>query len=928
MPARKRQRLSTGSSPVYEGDVLNLSQEDLRAMDELEAKLSQPSSPSHRKSMSGWLHRERSPWREEVPGGGARTGEMGGAQSQGESIGILGEPSSVRSLFQTASTVHPESDDASEAPPVDNYSAWFEPGSPSAVASFHTAKSLVVESIESTETAEEVPFIGFKMTSDKGIVMPSAAALAAARDKMGEIWRDDYDENTSPAGASTPQVTQPPSAPSPAFSPERPALRARQNQYSPGTPSPSGIAPAGSLGPSAGKGTAKAFQPPLLKPPPHQAQTAASHMNSPLNPNAKRSGFQSAAHASSQHSQPQPQALPHTPASLPYKVPTSSMFTTPVRLGAGTPVRRHAPAPFKTPFKAGVRPPQASSQMTPKATPQPLARVKAVAGPSSPAVSTPKKVPQTPVKSSFFNLTKPPNRHTLASSGLHPQSYSLDDLRTLGIDPTELSAMTPTLAPFYTFHTSSDTPALLTTQATQITRLGPSAAFDQLIERGCTLATKLWVENHWCLILWKLAGMVALEPEKEGDPETKRWCWKEVMRQMVYRYERELNGGSRPPLRLIATQDAPASCPMVLCVSNITWSEAAVREDGTSAEPCPELEVTDGWYRLRARVDEPLARAIRAGTIRVGRKLAVAGARLSSERKDPMEILEAYNSVQLVLSGNSSHLAPWHAKLGFQRGPFVSTLNSLTHDGGVVSVMDVVVIKMYPIAYIEFLENEAGEKSREGPRTESQEAAVMEKWKRRREVEASKLREELEKRLSRYESYAERMEHKAGPHFRPGEDDGPSDRVENLYDALEDPATASATLSTVRASDAGWFARVIRERIGKEREAATDEMERELDSICPPRNVRNFRVLEVQDTCTRRRPANRTAQLTAWDVLKLTFSEGGEAGSFQVGQRFQVTNLVPSQRSAWMDLEPGSMVYLSTRNDTRWTKLKATQQSM
>lgn len=208
--------------------------------------------------------------------------------------------------------------------------------------------------------------------------------------------------------------------------------------------------------------------------------------------------------------------------------------------------------------------------------------------------------------------------------------------------------------------------------------------------------------------------MVALEPEKEGDPATKRWCWKEVMRQLLYRYERELNSGSRPPLRLIATQDAPASCPMVLCVSNITWSEPAVQEDGTTAEPCPELEVTDGWYRLRARVDEALTRAIRAGVLRVGRKLAVAGARvsqrlslsqfitaninflfkLSSERKDPMEVLEAYNSVQLVLSGNSSHLAPWHAKLGFQRGPFVSTLNSLTHDGGVISVMDIVVVKV------------------------------------------------------------------------------------------------------------------------------------------------------------------------------------------------------------------------------------------
>lgn len=392
MLAQKRQKLSTGSSPIYEGDVLNLSQEDLRAMDELEAKLSHPSSPSHRKSMSGWLHRERSPWHEEDSGASARRGEMGGAKSQGDSIGKLGEPSSVRSLFQTASTVHPESDDASEAPPVDNYSDWFEP-----------AKSLVVENVDGVE---EVPFIGFKMASEKGIVMPSAAALAAARDKMGEIWRDDYDENTSPAGASTPQVTQPPSAPSPAFSPERPALRARQNQYSPGTPSPSGFASAGSLGPSAGKGKAKAFQPPLLKPPPRQSQTAANHANSPLNPNAKRSGFQAAAHTSSQHSQLQLQAPPQTPASLPYKVPTSSMFTTPVRPGAGTPVRRHTPAPFKTPFKVGVRPPQASSQMTPKATPQPLARVKAVAGPLSPAVSTPKKVPQTLVKSSFFNLSK------------------------------------------------------------------------------------------------------------------------------------------------------------------------------------------------------------------------------------------------------------------------------------------------------------------------------------------------------------------------------------------------------------------------------------------------------------------------------------------------------------------------------------------
>lgn len=94
------------------------------------------------------------------------------------------------------------------------------------------------------------------------------------------------------------------------------------------------------------------------------------------------------------------------------------------------------------------------------------------------------------------------------------------------------------------------------------------------------------------------------------------------------RYERELNGGSRPPLRNICTQDAPATSPMVLCVSNITWSAGGITDDGVPIKPHPELEVTDGWYRLRAQVDESLARAVRKRVLRVGRKIGVAGARV------------------------------------------------------------------------------------------------------------------------------------------------------------------------------------------------------------------------------------------------------------------------------------------------------------
>jgi breast cancer 2 susceptibility protein len=92
------------------------------------------------------------------------------------------------------------------------------------------------------------------------------------------------------------------------------------------------------------------------------------------------------------------------------------------------------------------------------------------------------------------------------------------------------------------------------------------------------------------------------------------------------RYERELNQAQRPALRLIVTQDAPAALPLALCVSDIVWFEAEHRRGVTY----PELEVTDGWYRLKAKIDAPMARAIKRDVIRIGRKIGVAGARVKS----------------------------------------------------------------------------------------------------------------------------------------------------------------------------------------------------------------------------------------------------------------------------------------------------------
>ncbi|KAJ6520132.1 hypothetical protein C8R45DRAFT_806075, partial [Mycena sanguinolenta] len=776
--------------------------------------------------------------------------------------------------------------------------------------------------------------VGFMKASNKGWIAPSSAALAKAKEKMDAIWADDTDGAQASAPLATKSQLGPENLFKPASaailpgsrlaSPERPALRALDNATydSPATPSPAQFSrPPSSLpgfsSPTLGalKGKAplkpRPFKSPFLPGNAGGATKAApAHVNSPLNP---RSRPASSFVTGSQHPLAAPPlAAPETPLR---PGPASASFVTPARPmmpSSVTPrVARNRPA-FVTPFKAGMKPGEPGRALLEEREKAKAAEVKDKAKTVVVKEHTSQGVGSSQREyRRFFDLTPPATRQTLLSSGLRPQEYTTQDLESMEIAVSELKQITPAIALYYSFHTPS---ATVDGSLNSPKLLGPATALKDLLERGCSLATKPWVDNHWALILWKLAGMVCLEPEREKDPQTKRWCWAEVIRQLLYRYERELNGGVRPPLRCIATQDAPASCPMVLCVSNITWSASGMTDEGIPIPPHPELEVTDGWYRLRAQVDAPMARAVRRGVIAVGRKIGVVSARLHSERKEASEVLEAYNSTNLVLSGNSSHLVPWHAKLGFQISPTAATMHSLTADGGMVAAMDLVIIKTYPIAFLEFIEDENGEKQRDGPRNDREEAEVEEKWKRRREMHESKLREELAKKETRFEGYAERLERRAGAQFKPVMDNEPTDELEELYDELEDPTGAAEVMSRVSGRTAGWLARFIRNRMEKDRERAGEEIDQELTRVCPPREVRNFRVLIVADACTRRRGANRTAQLTVWDVA-------GREESLEVQMRYMVTNLVPTSQSAWMDCEAGSEIYLSTRRDSRWKKI-------
>lgn len=67
---------------------------------------------------------------------------------------------------------------------------------------------------------------------------------------------------------------------------------------------------------------------------------------------------------------------------------------------------------------------------------------------------------------------------------------------------------------------------------------------------------------------------------------------------------------------------------MVLCVSNIIWPEVSSAPEGQQRDHQPLVEVTDGWYLLRAQIDLSMTNALKKGKLRVGRKIAVVGSRV------------------------------------------------------------------------------------------------------------------------------------------------------------------------------------------------------------------------------------------------------------------------------------------------------------
>lgn len=220
-----------------------------------------------------------------------------------------------------------------------------------------------------------------------------------------------------------------------------------------------------------------------------------------------------------------------------------------------------------------------------------------------------------------------------------------------------------------------------------------------------------WIRNSLKWILLKLAAYERTFPHRfAGNGLTPA----NVMLQLKYRYDREIDRSERSAIRKIVEQDDAASKPLVLFVSRI--------KSTNSVEYL--LEMSDGWYGIGSdRLDPVLANAVQTGKIRVGTKLLIQDAELIGveEACSPLEvnfsfelisvvlfsceinfILQMPSSTALKFSANSTRRVKWHTKLGyFNCGhslPF--PMKSIQPHGGQVCKFIAFIVRIYPLLFV------------------------------------------------------------------------------------------------------------------------------------------------------------------------------------------------------------------------------------
>lgn len=114
-------------------------------------------------------------------------------------------------------------------------------------------------------------------------------------------------------------------------------------------------------------------------------------------------------------------------------------------------------------------------------------------------------------------------------------------------------------------------------------------------------------------------------------------------------------------------KDDTAAKTLVLCVSEILsrghvqnrWGNKAAKTPQTSdakvESPSAVVWLTDGWYAIKAQLDEPLTAMLQKGLLAIGGKLIIHGAQLVGSQ-DACSPLEAPESLSLKVINEGGKL--------------------------------------------------------------------------------------------------------------------------------------------------------------------------------------------------------------------------------------------------------------------------------
>ncbi|VVB12825.1 unnamed protein product [Arabis nemorensis] len=245
--------------------------------------------------------------------------------------------------------------------------------------------------------------------------------------------------------------------------------------------------------------------------------------------------------------------------------------------------------------------------------------------------------------------------------------------------------------------------------------VGADTFLQMLAESGYSVqhASRKW-------IVWKLACYEKNYPAKcRGNILTIT----NVLEELKYRYEREVNHGHCSAIKRILSGDAPASSMMVLCISalNPKTDNDSQETHGSDSASNVKVELTDGWYEIalhhrysiNAALDVMLTKQLNAGKLFVGQKLRhayvliyylkILGAGLSGWAA-PTSPLEATisNTICLLLNINGTYRAHWADRLGFCKEVGIPlAFNCIKCNGGPVPKTLAGITRIYPILYKE-----------------------------------------------------------------------------------------------------------------------------------------------------------------------------------------------------------------------------------